>query len=135
MATFLPREGMSAFRSNAPVRQFLRSFFLFASTMFNFMALKYPAARPLCVAASRAGIPSATAPGAAVCPGACPVSPAHPKALFAPAEPCIRKIDEMSGAGGRGMLTGTFSSRGVRHGLPVMVRSCRSSQNRRCPSA
>lgn len=41
MATFLPREGMSAFRSNAPVRQFLRSFFLFASTVFNFMALKY----------------------------------------------------------------------------------------------
>ena len=34
---------------------------------------------------------------------------------------------------GDGIVTGTCSSRGVRHGVPVIVRSCRSSQNRRWP--
>lgn len=41
LAMFLPREGRAAFRSNAPVKQFFRSFFLFASTALNFTALKY----------------------------------------------------------------------------------------------
>lgn len=38
---FLPREGLGAFRSNAPKLQLLRSFALLASTVFNFAALKY----------------------------------------------------------------------------------------------
>lgn len=38
---FLPREGFSAFRSNSPGRQILRSLFLFGSTILNFTALKY----------------------------------------------------------------------------------------------
>ena len=38
---FLPKEGLSALRSNAPGRQFLRSVFLFGSTILNFVALQY----------------------------------------------------------------------------------------------
>lgn len=38
---YLPQEGLDAFRSNAPRRQFLRSVFLFGSTILNFSALKY----------------------------------------------------------------------------------------------
>jgi drug/metabolite transporter (DMT)-like permease len=38
---FIPREGLSAFRSHAPRLQLLRAFFLLASTVFNFAALKY----------------------------------------------------------------------------------------------
>lgn len=41
LAIYLPQEGGDAFRSNAPVRQMLRSTFLFASTILNFAALKY----------------------------------------------------------------------------------------------
>jgi drug/metabolite transporter (DMT)-like permease len=37
----LPREGLAAFRSHSPWRQLLRSLFLMASTVLNFMALKY----------------------------------------------------------------------------------------------
>jgi drug/metabolite transporter (DMT)-like permease len=37
---YLPREGISAFRSNSPGRQILRSLFLFGSTFLNFTALK-----------------------------------------------------------------------------------------------
>ena len=37
---YLHREGIDAFRSNAPKRQFLRSGFLFTSTVLNFTALK-----------------------------------------------------------------------------------------------
>jgi len=40
-ALFLPREGAIALRSNAPVRQAMRSVFLFGSTMCNFAALQY----------------------------------------------------------------------------------------------
>ena len=57
------------------------------------------------------------------------------KALRAPADSCVLKIDPLSGAGGKGIATGTDSSRGVRQGLPVMVRSLRSSQNFRWPRA
>ena len=57
------------------------------------------------------------------------------KALRAPADSCVLKIDPLSGAGGKGMVTGTDSRRGVRQGLPVMVRSLRSSQNFRWPRA
>ncbi|KMK66717.1 DMT family transporter [Puniceibacterium sp. IMCC21224] len=40
-AIFLPREGRTAWRSNAPFKQVLRSFFLFGSTLLNFLALRY----------------------------------------------------------------------------------------------
>ncbi len=46
---YVPQEGMSAFRSNAPRLQFLRSLFLLASTVLNFIALKY---LPLSITAS-----------------------------------------------------------------------------------
>ena len=57
------------------------------------------------------------------------------KALRAPADSCVLKIDPLSGAGGKGITAGTDSSRGARQGLPVMVRSLRSSQNFRWPRA
>ena len=38
---FLPREGLSGFRSASPGRQFLRTLFLATSTLLNFLALKY----------------------------------------------------------------------------------------------
>jgi drug/metabolite transporter (DMT)-like permease len=38
---FLPKEGLSAFRSSNPRLQFLRSLLLLGSTAFNFMALAY----------------------------------------------------------------------------------------------
>ncbi len=38
---FVPREGLGAFRSNAPKLQLLRAGLLLASTVFNFAALKY----------------------------------------------------------------------------------------------
>ncbi|MBS8225103.1 DMT family transporter [Vannielia litorea] len=38
---YLPQEGLGCFRSRAPLRQFLRSTFLFGSTVLNFFALKY----------------------------------------------------------------------------------------------
>lgn len=38
---YLPQDGAAAFRSNSPKKQFLRSLFLFMSTVCNFMALKY----------------------------------------------------------------------------------------------
>ena len=38
---FLPSEGASALRSNAPGKQFLRSVLLFGSTILNFVALQY----------------------------------------------------------------------------------------------
>ncbi len=41
LVLFLPREGLSALRSNAPYRQAMRSTFLFVSTAMNFTALKY----------------------------------------------------------------------------------------------
>ncbi|GMG84162.1 DMT family transporter [Paralimibaculum aggregatum] len=41
LVTYLPQEGIGAFRSNSPVKQFLRSLFLFGSTALNFTALKY----------------------------------------------------------------------------------------------
>ena len=41
LALFLPREGRSALRSNAPGRQFLRSSCLFGSTICNFTALQF----------------------------------------------------------------------------------------------
>lgn len=41
IATFVPQEGLSAFRSNAPWRQLLRSLFLLGSTTLNFTALQY----------------------------------------------------------------------------------------------
>ena len=37
--------------------------------------------------------------------------------------------------GAGGIRTGTGSTRGSRHGLPLIIRSLRSSQNLRCPSA
>ena len=40
-ATYLPQHGYSAFKSNVPLKQFLRSVFLFTGTTFNFFALKY----------------------------------------------------------------------------------------------
>ncbi|SPH17226.1 Riboflavin transporter [Defluviimonas aquaemixtae] len=40
-ALYVPQEGWSAFRSNAPLKQFLRSLFLFSSTTLNFLALKH----------------------------------------------------------------------------------------------
>lgn len=40
-AVFLPSEGLSVFRSNAPKRQLIRSVFLLLSTVLNFAALKY----------------------------------------------------------------------------------------------
>lgn len=39
-AIYLPQEGLGCFRSRAPARQFLRSCFLFGSTVLNFFALK-----------------------------------------------------------------------------------------------
>lgn len=41
LLVFLPREGRGAVRSNAPVKQFLRSFFLLLGTMFIVLALRY----------------------------------------------------------------------------------------------
>ena len=41
LAVFLPQEGAGAFRSARPGVQFLRSTFLFGSTILNFSALKY----------------------------------------------------------------------------------------------
>lgn len=41
LVVFLPTEGRAALRSNAPKRQLLRSFFLFCSTILNFMALQF----------------------------------------------------------------------------------------------
>jgi len=41
LAIFLPTEGREALKSNAPVRQLLRSTFLLAGTTLNFMALKF----------------------------------------------------------------------------------------------
>jgi drug/metabolite transporter (DMT)-like permease len=41
LVLFLPREGPSAFRSNDPPRQLLRSAFLLGGTVFNFLALSY----------------------------------------------------------------------------------------------
>ncbi|MDV7141125.1 DMT family transporter [Tropicimonas sp. TH_r6] len=38
---YVPQDGRDAFRSNAPRLQLFRSFFLLASTMLNFIALKY----------------------------------------------------------------------------------------------
>jgi drug/metabolite transporter (DMT)-like permease len=38
---FIPREGLVAFRSNAPGLQLLRAIMLLTSTIFNFAALKY----------------------------------------------------------------------------------------------
>lgn len=40
LAVYLPQEGAEAFRSRAPVRQVLRSLFLFGSTICNFFALQ-----------------------------------------------------------------------------------------------
>ena len=41
LAIFLPRDGVSTLRSNAPKRQALRALFLFGSTALNFTSLKY----------------------------------------------------------------------------------------------
>lgn len=41
LTLFLPREGVSALKSNAPKRQMLRSCLLFGSTSLNFMSLNY----------------------------------------------------------------------------------------------
>lgn len=41
LAYYLPTEGTATFRSQAPGRQILRSFFLLGSTVLNFQALKY----------------------------------------------------------------------------------------------
>lgn len=41
LGLYLPQEGLSTFRSNAPFKQFLRSVFLFTGTICNFAALKY----------------------------------------------------------------------------------------------
>lgn len=41
LVIFLPREGPSALRSNAPAKQLLRSGILFTSTALNFTSLKY----------------------------------------------------------------------------------------------
>ncbi|RYH11712.1 DMT family transporter [Tropicimonas sp. IMCC6043] len=41
LALYLPQEGRGVFRSNAPGKQFLRSFFLLGSTVCNFAALKF----------------------------------------------------------------------------------------------
>ena len=57
------------------------------------------------------------------------------KALFAPALSWVLKMLLAFGAGGSGIRTGTGSTRGSRHGLPLIIRSLRSSQNLRCPSA
>jgi drug/metabolite transporter (DMT)-like permease len=38
---YLPQEGVVAYRSNAPAKQFLRSVFLFGGTILNFYALKF----------------------------------------------------------------------------------------------
>ncbi|QDC08670.1 DMT family transporter [Oceanicola sp. D3] len=38
---YLPQEGFACFRSRAPLKQLLRSCFLFGSTLLNFFALKY----------------------------------------------------------------------------------------------
>ena len=40
LVVYLPQEGREAFRSRAPVKQFLRSLFLFGSTICNFFALQ-----------------------------------------------------------------------------------------------
>ncbi len=41
LVAFLPREGAGAFRSHSPGLQFLRSSFLFGSTVLNFLALRH----------------------------------------------------------------------------------------------
>ncbi|SPF78020.1 DMT family transporter [Pseudoprimorskyibacter insulae] len=41
LAVYLPTEGTEALKSNAPVKQFLRSLFLLGSTSFNFLALQH----------------------------------------------------------------------------------------------
>ena len=41
LVLFLPRDGMSVLRSNAPKRQLLRALFLLGSTSLNFASLKY----------------------------------------------------------------------------------------------
>lgn len=41
LALYLPQEGGRVFRSNAPVKQAVRSSFLFVGTVFNFQALKF----------------------------------------------------------------------------------------------
>lgn len=38
---YFPQDGLAMFRSNVPMKQFLRSSFLCLSTVFNFWALKY----------------------------------------------------------------------------------------------
>ena len=41
LVLYLPQEGVSIFKSNAPGKQFLRSSFLLLGTFLNFQALKY----------------------------------------------------------------------------------------------
>lgn len=41
LVVFLPRDGRVALRSNAPAKQFLRSFFLLLGTIFLLLALRY----------------------------------------------------------------------------------------------
>ena len=41
LVVFIPRYGLKVFKSNAPKIQVLRALFLFGSTVFNFLALKY----------------------------------------------------------------------------------------------
>ena len=41
MVIYVPQDGIGAFRSNAPVKQAMRSCFLFVGTILNFQALKY----------------------------------------------------------------------------------------------
>ncbi|MEO1329307.1 MAG: DMT family transporter [Pseudomonadota bacterium] len=41
VAVYAPMEGADAFRSNAPLKQFLRSSFLLGSTVLNFLALQH----------------------------------------------------------------------------------------------
>lgn len=41
LAVYVPREGLAAFQSQAPLRQVLRSAFLLGGTAFNFFALKF----------------------------------------------------------------------------------------------
>ena len=52
------------------------------------------------------------------------------KAVLAPPERCVRKIELLSAAGGSGILTGTSLTLGVKQGSPIMVRACKSSQKR-----
>ncbi|MHA6262560.1 DMT family transporter [Arenibacterium sp. CAU 1754] len=41
LVLYVPQEGLATFRSNAPVKQLMRSSFLFIGTIFNFQALKF----------------------------------------------------------------------------------------------